>query len=130
MIPEIPSDVTAVVDNIKRGLARGKRHSIILVAEGVGDVREITEKITKLSGLETRLSILGYIQRGGTPTALDRILASRMGAEAVKLLLKGQRAKMIGIVGEEIKNFDLEWALSQKKEIDMDQYNLARILSI
>ncbi|MBZ4653700.1 MAG: pfkA [Peptococcaceae bacterium] len=130
LIPEIPADVTTVVDNIRRGLARGKRHSIILVAEGVGDVREITEKITKLSGLETRLSILGYIQRGGTPTALDRILASRMGAEAVRLLLKGERAKMIGIAGEEIKSFDIQWALQQKKEIDQDQYNLAGILSI
>ncbi|MFZ5754277.1 MAG: 6-phosphofructokinase [Bacillota bacterium] len=130
LIPEIPADVTTVVDNIRRGLARGKRHSIILVAEGVGDVREITEKITKLSGLETRLSILGYIQRGGTPTALDRILASRMGAEAVRLLLKGERAKMIGIAGEEIKSFDIQWALQQKKEIDLDQYNLAGILSI
>ncbi|MFZ5944360.1 MAG: 6-phosphofructokinase [Bacillota bacterium] len=130
LIPEIQVDISTVVDNIQRGMKRGKRHSIILVAEGSGDVRSIAKQITEQSGLDTRLSILGYIQRGGTPSAFDRILASRMGAEAVKLLLCGGSGKMVGIIGNKVENFDLEWVLKQNKEIDIDEYNLAGILSI
>ncbi|KJS80729.1 MAG: 6-phosphofructokinase [Peptococcaceae bacterium BICA1-8] len=130
LIPEIPVDINTVVDNIERGIKRGKRHSIILVAEGIGDVRTIAQKITELSGLDTRLSILGYIQRGGTPTASDRILASQMGAEAVRLLLSGSSGKMVGIIGNKLESFDIELVITQNKQIDNNEYNLARMLSI
>lgn len=130
LIPEIPLDLQEVVRNIQRGIARGKRHSIILVAEGFGDAIKITEEIRKKSGLETRLSILGYIQRGGTPSALDRLLASRMGGAAVKSLLKGERGKMIAIRGENILTLDMKEALQRQKSINRDDYTLAGILSI
>lgn len=130
MIPEKPLRISDVVETIHRGIARGKRHSIILVAEGVGGGMKITKDIENESGLDTRLSILGYIQRGGTPCSQDRILASRMGAKAVELLINGVSGKMIGAEGEKIISVDLNYALSQEKKIDEDDYRLARILSI
>lgn len=130
MIPEIPLDLDIIVKNIKRGMARGKRHSIIIVAEGAASGMEVTKQIQERLTMDTRLTILGYIQRGGTPSAQDRILASKMGAEAVKLLVKGERAKMIGSDGDRIISVDLKEALKQKKTINRDDYDLASILSI
>lgn len=130
LIPEIPLNMESVADNIKRGRNRGKRHSIIILAEGVAHAEEITGQVRELTGLDTRLSILGYIQRGGTPSAQDRLLASRMGAEAVKLLMAGESGKMVASEGDRIKAVDLKWALSQTKKIAMDDYTLAGILSI
>lgn len=130
LIPEIPLDLAEVVLSIKRGIARGKRHSIIIVAEGAAKGTDVAQTIQELSGLETRLSILGYIQRGGTPSVEDRLLGSLMGAEAVSLLLAGEQSKMVGSVGDQLKSFDLEWALNQEKKIKLTDYHLARILSI
>lgn len=130
VIPEKPFDLQEVVNKLKRGQERGKLHSIILVAEGASSAIEVSKKISEVSGLDTRVTILGHIQRGGTPTALDRILASRMGAEAVSLLLNGEKRKMVGIHCNEIKSFDIEWALSQSIKMDFDDYHLAGILSI
>jgi 6-phosphofructokinase 1 len=130
LIPEIPVSIDEVVKNIKRGMKRGKKHSIIVVAEGAGNAVELTKQIQEKSGSETRLSILGYIQRGGTPSAEDRMLASRMGAKAVEMLLRGETMRMVGIGGDDIKSIDLEWALNQTKEINHEYYELASILSI
>ncbi len=130
LIPEFPINIDAVVKNIKRGNRRGKKHSIIVIAEGAADAMQLTKEIMEKSGLETRLSILGYIQRGGGPSAQDRLLASRMGAEAVNLLLRGERKKMLGVDGEKIRNFDIDWAINQSKTINLDDYRLAGILSI
>ncbi|MGI6066706.1 MAG: 6-phosphofructokinase [Bacillota bacterium] len=130
LIPERSFSLDDVVAKIKRGQRRGKLHSIILVAEGAASTFDVAKKINELSGLDTRVSILGHIQRGGTPTALDRILASRMGAEAVNLLINGRHKLMVGIQDNRIKNFDLEWALNQRHEIDLSEYELAQILAI
>lgn len=130
LIPEAPYNIDAIVKTVKRGLRRGKKHSIILVAEGAANAMEVTKEIMEKSGLETRLSILGYIQRGGTPSAFDRLLGSRMGAEAVNLLLRGERNKMLAADGEKIRSFDIDWAINQSKTINLDDYRLASILSI
>lgn len=130
IIPEVPLNVDAVVKNIKRGNRRGKRHSIIVVAEGAANAVELTKEISEKSGLETRLSILGYIQRGGAPSAQDRVLASRMGAEAVNLILRGEHKKMLALDGECIRNFDIDWVINQTKAINLEDYRLAGILSI
>ena len=130
VIPELPMRVDDIIRNIKRGLRRGKKHSIIIVAEGAGDAATITRQIVEKTGLETRLSILGYIQRGGTPTAQDRLLAGKMGAEAVNLLLRGERKKMLGLDGDKIRNFDLEWAINQSKTVSLEDLRLAGMLSI
>ncbi|PKM88733.1 MAG: 6-phosphofructokinase [Firmicutes bacterium HGW-Firmicutes-12] len=129
LIPEIPLNLEQVVSNIKRGIARGKRHSIIVLAEGLANSLDITKQIEAMAQLETRLTILGYLQRGGTPTAQDRILASRMGAEAVYMLLRGERNKMVASKGDMITSVDIECALLQKKELNFQDYKLAGILS-
>ncbi len=130
LIPEIPLNLEEIVENVKRGRSRGKRHSIIILAEGVAQSMEITRQIGELTGLETRLSILGYIQRGGTPSAQDRILASRMGAMAVKMLMNGESDKMVASQAEEVIGIDLGQVLAQTKTINHWDYELAGILSI
>ena len=130
MIPELPLKTEDIIKNIKRGLRRGKKHSIIIIAEGAADATKVTKEIMEKTGLETRLSILGYSQRGGTPSAQDRLLAGRMGAEAVNLLLRGERKKMLGLDGEKIRNFDIDWAINQSKTVSLEDLRLAGILSI
>ncbi|MGI6684573.1 MAG: 6-phosphofructokinase [Bacillota bacterium] len=129
-IPEKQFEINEIVAKILRGQNRGKLHSIILVAEGVSSALEISNKIHEISGLDTRVTILGHLQRGGAPTAWDRIIASKMGAEAVHLLLQGETKKMVGIQGYKIENYDIEWALKQPHEINMDDYILSGILAI
>lgn len=130
MIPELPFKTEDIIRKIKRGLRRGKKHSIIIIAEGAADATKVTKEIMEKTGLETRLSILGYIQRGGTPTAQDRLLAAKMGAEAVNLLLRGERKKMLGLDGDKIRNFDIDWAINQSKTVSLEDLRLAGMLSI
>ncbi|MDA8234886.1 MAG: 6-phosphofructokinase [Clostridia bacterium] len=130
LLPEIPFSLEQVCEKLLRGHERGKLHSIILVAEGAGSAMDVGKYIKGKTGFDTRVTILGHIQRGGSPTAFDRVLASRMGAKAVEVLMAGENNKMIGIVAGEIKTFDIGEALSQKKTIDMEVYNLANILAI
>jgi 6-phosphofructokinase 1 len=130
IIPEENFDIHQVVDKLQRGAARGKKHSIILVAEGVGKGFEIGERIREATGWETRVTVLGHIQRGGSPSASDRVLASRMGAFAVDLLLEGEGGKVVGINGGEVQAHDIERVLSTRREANMSLYSLASILSI
>ncbi len=142
LIPEIDFSVEDVCNKIQHGYDRGKLHSIILVAEGIGDdfktnrdinqskAFAIGEQIKEKTGLETRVIILGHLQRGGSPTAMDRILASRMGAKAVELLKEGKSNKMIGFVNNQISTCDLPEALDREKTIDKDILDLAHILSL
>lgn len=130
IIPEVGYDIDDVCKRIVQGRNRGKLHSIIILAEGVGGAFEMAKTIEEKIGVETRVTILGHVQRGGSPTAFDRILASRLGARAVELLMEGQTAKMVGIYKNEIRDFELEEVISTKKEFSSDIYTLARILSI
>ncbi|HET7616057.1 MAG TPA: 6-phosphofructokinase, partial [Bacillales bacterium] len=97
LIPEASYDMEQIVGRLKRGHDRGKKHSIIIVAEGVGSGVDIAQKIKQKTNLETRVTVLGHIQRGGSPTAADRVLASRLGAKSVELLLEGKGGRMVGI---------------------------------
>lgn len=130
IIPEQPITMQEVVDKIQRGFRRGKKHSIVLVAEGAGSALKVSKEIEALLGMETRVTILGHIQRGGTPTAFDRALASRLGGRAVELLLEGASSRMVGLVGWQLKDTDFGAALSQKPGIDAEIYRLANILSM
>ena len=129
LIPEMGYDMEVVVGKIVRGHDKGKLHSIIVVAEGAGDVMKISEEIKELTKLDVRVTILGHIQRGGSPTAFDRMLASRMGAKAVELLLTGKSNRMVGIQANSIVHYDIDYALSQKARIDLEIYDLAGILA-
>jgi 6-phosphofructokinase 1 len=113
-----------------QGRTRGKKHSIIILAEGAGDAKEISEQIEKKTGIITRYSILGYTQRGGAPAAYDRLIGSQMGAYAVKLLSENQRNKAVGINGGGIFEMNLDEAIAVEKKFDERTYELTKILSI
>ncbi|MEC9488430.1 MAG: 6-phosphofructokinase [Halanaerobium sp.] len=142
IIPEVDFTVEQVCEKLEHGYRRGKLHSIILVAEGIGgdfhtdrDVQQskafaLGKEIEKHTGMETRIIILGHLQRGGSPTALDRIIASQMGAAAVRLLEEGEEYKMVGWVNHQIKSFGLPEVLSKEKKFKKDMYELANILSL
>ncbi|MDQ0255045.1 6-phosphofructokinase 1 [Evansella vedderi] len=130
LIPEEDYSMEDIVARLKKGHERGKKHSIIIVAEGVGSGVEIGKQIQESANLETRVTVLGHIQRGGSPTAADRVLASRLGAYAVELLLQGEAGKMVGIEKNELVSHGIEEALSRKHKIDERMYQLSKELSI
>lgn len=130
IVPEEGFDIDDVCKRLIQGRNRGKLHSIILLAEGVGKAYELGEEIQEKTGIETRVTVLGHIQRGGSPTAFDRILASKMGAKAVELLLEGKSGRVIGVKGNELFDMDIDEALALDKNFDKGMYNLTKILSI
>jgi 6-phosphofructokinase 1 len=129
LIPEISYNLPEISLKLKEGYQRGKSHCIIVIAEGVGETYEISKFLEDKIGFETRVTILGYLQRGGSPSAFDRLLASRLGAAAVEHLLKGETSKMVGLMGNKIEATDLEVVLSEQKTISQDLYNLALMLA-
>lgn len=132
LIPEIPFDIEKhVIERMKKTQRTDKKHFIIIVAEGCGiNIEELAKEIQQKTGVESRSTILGHIQRGGYPTAKDRIMASRMGNYAVKLLMKDIGNRVVAAQKEEVVDYDIFEALNMKKEIDMDLYNVAHEVSI
>lgn len=130
LVPEANFDINDIVQKLKRGHERGKKHSIIIVAEGVGSGVEIGKQIEEMTNLDTRVTVLGHVQRGGSPTAVDRVLASRLGAYAVELLLEGKGGRAVGIEKNQLVDHDIIEALSKKHVLDLDMYKLSQELSI
>jgi len=142
LIPEVEFDIESICEKLKHGYNRGKLHSIILVAEGISDdfktdrdlneskAFALGEEISERTGFETRVTVLGHLQRGGAPTAQDRIMASRLGAAAVDMLIKEETNKMVGMVHNQVQSFPIEEALEGSKEVDEGIYELAHILSL
>ncbi|MCM3569502.1 6-phosphofructokinase [Neobacillus mesonae] len=130
LIPETPYHIEDIIERMKRGRERGKMHNIIVVAEGVCKAEEISEEIKKRIQLETRVMVLGYLQRGGNPSVYDRMIGSQMGAKAVDLLIEGQHGCMIAVTSGKVIAKSFEQAEKEKHEIDMSLYQLARSLSI
>jgi 6-phosphofructokinase 1 len=130
IIPENKDDLEDVIERIEQGHARGKRHSILVVAEGVGSAVDIAKSLKEKANIETRLTVLGHIQRGGEPSAFDRVLASRLGAEAIDLLLKGEAGKMVGIQNNRIVSHKIGEILKVKHQLDQQLIQLAKELSI
>lgn len=130
IIPEVDEEFSNIIHRLERSRERGKRHSIIVLAEGVGNAFEFSERIKKETGIETRVTVLGYIQRGGSPTAQDRVLASRLGARAVELLIENKSDRMVGIRNNEIVDNDIDDILSGKHHLNKGMYNLSKELSI
>lgn len=130
IIPEVPWQIEDIIIKLKQGYDRGKTHSVILVAEGAGNAVEIAKDIKEKAGFDTRVTILGHIQRGGSPSSRDCITATRMGAFAVDLLLEGKSAVMTALIGEKLLAVNFEDALKEKKLINLDIYHLTGILAI
>ncbi|MBB6217871.1 6-phosphofructokinase 1 [Anaerosolibacter carboniphilus] len=130
IVPEVDFETGDVCEKLIRGKTRGKLHSIIMLAEGIGNAFELGKEIEGKTGIETKVTVLGHIQRGGNPTAFDRVFASKMGARAVELLLDGKSGRALGIHNNKIIDIDIHEALSKKKRFDEDMYRLAKILSI
>lgn len=129
VIPEREYSFEELCRTIIEGKNRGKVHNLVVLAEGVGGAEELAKKIEDVTGIETRATVLGHIQRGGSPTAFDRILASRLGARAVELLVEGKSQRVVGIKDNKIIDLDITEALKMKKESDPQLYELARVLS-
>lgn len=129
LVPEVSFDLNEVAERMKTNFANGKRHSIIVVAEGAARGEDVSQKITELSGIDARVTVLGHIQRGGTPTAADRILASKLGDFAVRQLIAGESGKSCGVIKGELVMTDIDTVVNTKKPFDMEMYNLALRLS-
>ena len=130
LVPEIEFDIENVIKKIKETQKTGKKHFIIVVAEGVGGVEEIAKKIEEETGVESRATVLGHVQRGGNPTIRDRVMATEMGYAAVKLLNEGIGNRVIGWKKGEIVNYDIYEALNMKKPFDDEMYEIANTTSI
>ena len=126
VVPELPFDKEALLAQIEAGLARGKRHALVVVCEHVTDVGSLAREIEGRTGLETRATILGHIQRGGSPTARDRIMASQMGAYAVELLLAGKGGRCVGLLKNELVHHDIiECIETMKRPFNQDLFELS-----
>jgi len=131
-IPENPATVDQAIERIRRGIARGKRSSILIAAEGhkPGRAYDLAEAIRKKSGFEAKVCILGHVQRGGSPTASDRVLASRLSAGAVEALRRGECDAMIGVQGGSLATVPFADVIGAKKRVSPELVALARTLSI
>ena len=116
--------INRIIDNRKRG----KRHNIIINAEGIGHSVSMARRIEAATGIETRATILGHMQRGGTPTCKDRVYASIMGAKAAMLLAEGKSNRVVAYKNGEYMDLDIQEALSMKKDIPEDQYEIFKML--
>ncbi|MEN0650074.1 6-phosphofructokinase [Caldifermentibacillus hisashii] len=130
LIPEEKETIDNIIDRLNRGKQRGKRHSIIVVAEGVMSGVKLAEQLKERIDADVRVSVLGHIQRGGSPSATDRFLASRLGARAVELLLEGKGGRAVGIVKNTIVDHAISEIINQPHKIDNEIIRLAKELSI
>lgn len=129
LIPEKKFDLNDIIDKIEETTQKGKTHFIVVVAEGVGGIEFIAKNVEKQTGVETRPSDLGYIQRGGAPTVKDRVIASKMGLKAIQLLVEGVANRVVVYKKADIVDFDIEEALATKKAFDDPLAELADILT-
>ncbi len=129
LLPErYDGDEQALINRIIENRKRGKKHNIIINAEGIGHSSSMAKRIEAATGIETRATILGHMQRGGTPTCKDRVYASIMGARAAELLVEGKSNRPVAYRKGEFVDFDIQEALNMKKDISEEQFNIAKML--
>ncbi len=129
LVPEVTFDLDVIARRMKDNFDHGKRHSIIVVAEGAGGGEEISKSIAERNGIESRVTVLGHIQRGGTPTHNDRNLASRLGDFAVRKLIEGESGKACGAINGHLIGTDFDTVISTKKPFNSEMYDIALRLS-
>ncbi len=130
LVPEIKTDINDVIEKIKNSSTTGRKHFIVVVAEGVGGVEEIAKAIEEKTGIESRATVLGHVQRGGNPTVRDRVCATELGNAAVHLLSQGIGNRVVGYKDGKLVNYDIFEALNMKKEFDFDMMRVAHETSI
>lgn len=130
IVPERDYDLGEIIENIKEGKRKGKEFNLIVVSEGICDVIAMAKKIEDETGIETRATVLGHIQRGGSPTVRDRVTATRMGIKAVDLLKKGIGNRIVAVKRNEIVDYDILEGLNMKKNFDDELVRLAKILAM
>lgn len=131
LVPEVPYDLKKdVIDVLLKNRETGKKHFIIVVAEGIGGIDAIVKEIEAQTGIETRGTVLGHVQRGGSPTLRDRVVASRMGYRAVELLEEGQSNRVVVMKDNHIVDYDISEALAMKKQFNTKLFNIAHEISI
>ena len=130
LVPEVEMSFDQILAKIEEGEKTGKEHFIIVVAEGVGHVDELARKIEEKTGIETRATVLGHVQRGGNASLRDRVLASMMGHKAVDLLSQGIGNRVVAINNSKIVDYDIYEALKMERKFDYDLYNLANDINI
>ena len=129
LVPEEKYEREEIFRTIKENSAKGKKSGIIVAAEGIGDTRKLAREIEEKTGIEVRLSILGYAQRGGNPTARSRLLASLFADKAVELLSEGQGSRIVGLQDGRITSIELKKSCTTKKTLDLNLLKLARVLA-
>ena len=129
LVPEVKYENEKIFNTIKESKERGKRSAIIVAAEGIGDTRQLASEIEKATGAEVRLSVLGYTQRGGNPSARSRLLASLFADEAVELLSKGQGSRAVALQNGKITSIGLEESCKTEKLLDLGLLTLSRVLA-
>lgn len=130
VIPEVPYNIENIINKIKVRYIEGKSRSIVIVAEGAGSAYDIGKAFQLIGGFDTRITVLGHLQRGGAPSVFDRTLATRLGSAAVKGLIEGRSGVMAGLGGREIVFTPLEEVLTKKRELDATMIKIAEELSV
>jgi 6-phosphofructokinase 1 len=131
IVPEVKVDIESeIIPKLLNIQKTGKKHFIIVVAEGVGKVEEIAEFIQEKTGIESRATILGHVQRGGSPTAHDRVMASKMGYHAVDLLSQGIGNRVVVMKDNDVIDYDIYDALKMTKPFENKLYEIAHVISI
>jgi 6-phosphofructokinase 1 len=130
LIPEVKFDLEAIIDKIKlRYQKQSKSRSIVIVAEGVGSAYDFGKAFALIGGFDTRITVLGHLQRGGSPTHFDRYLASRMGVSAVRMLREGKHGVMVGLQNNAMVDVPLNEALSNKKQLSPELLKMFEVLA-
>ena len=129
LVPEVPYNKEEIFQTIKENTAKGKKSGIIVAAEGIGDTRKLAKEIEENANVEVRLSILGYAQRGGSPTARSRLLASLFAEKAVELLSEGRGSKIAGLQNGEITSIELKKCCETEKPLNVNLLKLAKVLA-
>jgi len=130
LVPEVKFETHELIESIEASRRRGKKSNIIVAAEGIGKTRTLAKQIEEHTKSEVRLSVLGYAQRGGSPTARSRYLACLFGDRAVDLILNGERNKIVGLLGDNITTVDLEESAKSTKPLDLNLLQLAKELAV
>jgi 6-phosphofructokinase 1 len=129
LIPEVPFSLTGICDRLGGASIRGKKSSIIIVAEGAGRASDIRDFVEKTTGYDSRYVVLGHMQRGGSPTAFDRVLALRLGSHAANRLLAGSAGEMAGVDGNKLITTPLAQVLSAERKVDSEKLLLAEVMA-